>query len=840
MIDRARPGAGPDGASTRRPFGEASLDRILAEPIVPQLVRRAIRLSLFVLHLIFATAPAFATPSTSADNASSAGTTPAQAGAAIAGMTPVETQQLIDTLNDPDRRAALVSALKNLQRIIPLAAPAATKPGAADPAAATPRDALKPDSVGAQLAAGSTWLADMVSASLVLAVRGIADIPNLLSRLSGIIQDPATLLEGAILAGRLLCVMLLGFGGEFLVWRLTCRFYESLAVDVYHEDREVRGKEAADDEAGAVLREPDSPAAARAAHRARLSDGLRRLRRLPFILMAMTVDLLPPLAFLAAATLLLRTPLVASDAVRTVILAVVDAYVIVSVSSAVARATVGAPSGRLRLLPVSDDVARYLMVWVRRIAVVIVFGYAVSELGLFFGMDGETRQGMLRLISLLVHIMLVVMVLQCRIAVSARLSGSGRGFLGTLRRRLAGAWHVYAIIFIAAGWIVYATQMRDGFERLIQFMLSTIVVGLAARVTDIALVGALDRALSVAHNGSPRLARIDERIARYHQPLRSLLRLLINTAAIMTLLQLCGLDVLGWFTGGALGSRLASFATTLIVTLCVAVALWEAINVAMQIYLDELSQRGAVVRAARLRTIVPLLRNTLLMALTGLIVLTTLSEIGVNIGPLLAGASIFGVALGFGSQKLVQDFITGIFLLVENAMQVGDTVTAGGLSGTVEHLSIRTLRLRAGDGSIHLIPFSSVSTVTNSNRGFGNAAVAVTVDYDEDTDHVGAVLAKIVREMRDDKRFTTGMLSDLQLWGVDRVDGTTVTLAGQIVCTDGARWDVQREFNRRVKMVFQEKGIRMMPAVIGMTGFPHPLDVRMERAPATRHDAVIT
>jgi moderate conductance mechanosensitive channel len=789
-------------------------------------MRPAIRLSLLVLGLIFAAAPAFAAPSTAADNASTAGAAPAQNGTVIEGMTPVETQQLIDTLKDPDRRAALIATLENLQRVMPLAAPAATKPGTASSATAKPEGAPKPDNLGAQLAAGGTRLADTISASLVLAARGIADIPALLSWLRSIIQDPTTLLEGTTLAGRLLCVMLLAFGGELLVRRLTHRFYESLAADLRHEDREVLGKEATD-EASAVRREPDSPATARAVHRARLREGWLRLRRLPFILTAMTVDLLPPLAFLVAATLLLDTPLAASDAVRTVIRAVVDAYVIVRIVSAVACATVGAPSARLRLLPVSDDFARYLMVWVRRIAVVIIFGYAVSELGLFFGMDGETRHGMLRLISLLVHIMLVVMVLQCRTAVSARLSGSGQGFLGTLRRRLASAWHVYAIIFIAAGWIVYAAEIRDGFERFIQFILSTIVVGLAARVTDIALVGALDRAFTVAHNGSTRLARIDERVARYHQPLRFLLRLLISTSAIVTLLQLVGLNALDWFTGGALGSRLASLATTLILTLCVAVALWEAINVAMQIYLDELSQRGAVVRAARLRTIVPLLRNTLLLTLTGLIVLTALSEMGVNIGPLLAGASIFGVALGFGSQKLVQDFITGIFLLVENAMQVGDTVTAGGLSGTVENLSIRTLRLRAGDGSIHLIPFSSVSTVTNSNRGLGNAAVAVTVDYDEDTDHVGAVLARIVGEMRDDKRFARGMLSDLQFWGVDRVDGTTVTLAGQIVCTDGARWDVQREFNRRVKMAFQEEGIRMMPAVTSVTGFHHPLDVRL-------------
>jgi small-conductance mechanosensitive channel len=167
------------------------------------------------------------------------------------------------------------------------------------------------------------------------------------------------------------------------------------------------------------------------------------------------------------------------------------------------------------------------------------------------------------------------------------------------------------------------------------------------------------------------------------------------------------------------------------------------------------------------------------------------------------------VAIGFGSQKLVQDLITGIFLLLENAMQVGDTVTVSGLSGTVEALSVRTIRLRAGDGSVYIIPFSAVTTVNNVNRGLGNAPVSVTVDYQEDTDRVAAVLTEIVAGMRAEPDFASKMLSDLQLWGVDKVDGAEVTITGQVVCTDSGRWSVQREFNRRMKKRFQELGIKL-------------------------------
>jgi small-conductance mechanosensitive channel len=132
-----------------------------------------------------------------------------------------------------------------------------------------------------------------------------------------------------------------------------------------------------------------------------------------------------------------------------------------------------------------------------------------------------------------------------------------------------------------------------------------------------------------------------------------------------------------------------------------------------------------------------------------------------------------------------------------------------GLSGTVENLSVRTLRLRASDGSVHIIPFSSVTTVTNVNRGIGNASVTVSVAVREDTDRICEVLKEIVVGMREDADFSARMLSDLQLWGVDKLDGASVTIAGQVVCTDSGRWSVQREFNRRMKRRFAELGIQL-------------------------------
>jgi small-conductance mechanosensitive channel len=116
---------------------------------------------------------------------------------------------------------------------------------------------------------------------------------------------------------------------------------------------------------------------------------------------------------------------------------------------------------------------------------------------------------------------------------------------------------------------------------------------------------------------------------------------------------------------------------------------------------------------------------------------------------------------------------------------------------------------RAGDGAVHIVPFSAVTTITNASRGAGNAAVSVNVAYKEDTDRAGQVLKEIVAEMRGEPEFRQAIRSDLELWGVDKVDGSMASIVGQIRCTDSGRWPVQREFNRRMKRRFQECGIEI-------------------------------
>jgi small-conductance mechanosensitive channel len=293
----------------------------------------------------------------------------------------------------------------------------------------------------------------------------------------------------------------------------------------------------------------------------------------------------------------------------------------------------------------------------------------------------------------------------------------------------------------------------------------------------------------------------------------------------IALLEVWGVNALVWFYGGQIGGRVVSAVATVGIAALVAAATWEGSNALMDRQLTMLTRNSHFARAARLRTFQPMLRTTLLCVILAVVALTALSEIGVNVAPLLAGAGILGIAIGFGSQKLVQDVITGLFLLLENTVQVGDTVTVSGLSGVVENVSIRTIRLRAGDGAVHIIPFSAVTTITNASRGAGNAAVRVDVAYKEDTDRAGQMLKDIALQMRRESEFKPLMRSDLELWGVDKVDGAMATLAGQIRCTDAGRWSVQREFNRRMKQTFQEAGIQIAtPGQTILMQVPSPSD----------------
>jgi small-conductance mechanosensitive channel len=441
------------------------------------------------------------------------------------------------------------------------------------------------------------------------------------------------------------------------------------------------------------------------------------------------------------------------------------------------------------------------------------------------------------MVMLIVHLFIVVIILQCRrqVAEAIRAPAGQLGLAARVRNRVAGLWHYLAIALDLALWAVWALNIHNGYSLLLQYFFGTVAVALITRLSTIVVLGLIDRGFRISPDLLQRFPGLEIRANRYLPLLRKIVSAIIGFIGFVAVLEVWGIDAMVWFYGGQIGSRLLSALVTIGIAALAAAAIWEVSNALLDREIDALSREGQFARAARLRTFQPILRTALLCVIATVVGLTALSEIGVNVAPLLAGAGIVGIAIGFGSQKLVQDLITGLFLLLENTVQVGDNVSVSGLSGAVENVSIRTIRLRAADGSVHIVPFSAVTTITNSSRGAGNAAVSVNVAYKEDTDRAGQILKDIVAEMRREPEYRQAIRGDLELWGVDKVDGTMVSIVGQIRCTDSGRWPVQREFNRRMKRRFQECGIEIASA--GQTilmQIPAPADAAADAMPRRR------
>jgi len=747
----------------------------------------------------------------------------------------------------------------------PAAAPATPPPGAAVVAAA----ALPADSLGAQLLEQlAEWLDDAANA-LSDAVRNVADLPRIWTWLVLSLSDPHArnmLLNAAWrLAVVIGCAVVAEYCLRFLL-RRPLYLIERRAA--YLHDLAAMGEGGASNEDAFNPDAPDTPAPADPAETTpsdidpgalegsgntavivpRDASGLPRqtprgwlwARRIPWALLHFLLSLLPVVVFAVAGNSLLGTGLGDPKSVRLAGIAAVNAYVLVRAISCITELFVMSRSPGLRLLPLRDGTAAYIEVWSFRIAGTGLFGAALAEMALLLGLSRAGHEALLKLVALIVDIYVVIIVLQCRHTVARWLHARpGRaGPVAALLNRLASLWHIFAIFLVLSLWLVWALEIRHGFAKLADMVLVLIGILLAARVVTLLLHAAFDRLFKIDDEMERRFPGLKQRANRYYPLLRTAITLLVTAIGIIALLQAWGLDAFAWFHGDEVGSRLVSAVVTVAVAAALAVGVWEGSNLALDRHMMRLDHSGDYLHAARLRTLVPIMRTVLLILVSIVVIMTILSEIGVNIAPLLAGASIVGVAIGFGSQKLVQDFITGIFLLLENAMQVGDTITASGLSGTVENLSIRTIRLRAGDGAVHIIPFSSVGTVTNVNRGVGNAAVRVTIADSEDVDAVGEILKQIAKDMRSDDEYRRMMRSDLQLWGVDDVQPGAVTLAGQIVCSDAGRWGVQREFNRRMVKRFTELGIKLAaPSQYFILTHPLKPEAVSEPTPATEAPA---
>ena len=211
-------------------------------------------------------------------------------------------------------------------------------------------------------------------------------------------------------------------------------------------------------------------------------------------------------------------------------------------------------------------------------------------------------------------------------------------------------------------------------------------------------------------------------------------------------------------------------------------------------------------RAETLRRTLSNLVTTVVMAVAGLILLR---ELGVDITPIITAAGIGGLAVGFGAQNFVRDIIAGFFILLENQIRVGDVADINGKVGVVEAIRLRTVVLRSLNGTVHIIPNGAITDLANMTKDYSYAVLDVGVAYKENVDHVMDVLQEIGAEFEKDSNFSEKLLGSLEMFGVNSLDDSAVTIRIRIKTLPIEQWGVARELRRRIKNTFDEKGIEI-------------------------------
>ena len=528
--------------------------------------------------------------------------------------------------------------------------------------------------------------------------------------------------------------------------------------------------------------------------------------RLPLLAGRTVLDLAPIAAFAAAAYAV--APVVRpTPQVHVMALTLVNAYLIVRAILAMARMLLAPAVKTLRILPLTDVTANYLFIWTRRLVGFSVFGFFFAEAALLLGLPAGGYTSLLGLLGLVITALAVVFLLQNRAPVAAWIRGEGKA--GRLRDRFADIWHVLAVIYVAAIFGIFVLGIEGGFQYLARATAVSAVILVAALLIMTGLDRLMERGFAIRQEVRDRFPTLEDRTNRYLPTLRLALRWAVGLIAALALLETWGVEALGWLDT-PLGKQLAESAFSIIAVVVLALIFWEAVNIGVERYLTQTHIDGNVVeRSARIRTLLPLFRKVVFTVLAVMVSLIVLSELGINIGPLLAGAGVIGLAVGFGAQTLVKDVITGLFILVENTIAVGDYVEVGGHEGDVESLSIRTIRLRDPAGNVHTVPFSDVGTVLNYTKDFSFVVLNIGVSYRENVDDMMKVIEEVGREMAEDPTLGADIIAPLVAQGVQSLGDSAVVIRAKMRVRPGTQWGMKREFNRRLKNRFDELGIEI-------------------------------
>jgi small-conductance mechanosensitive channel len=367
-------------------------------------------------------------------------------------------------------------------------------------------------------------------------------------------------------------------------------------------------------------------------------------------------------------------------------------------------------------------------------------------------------------------------------------------------------WYWFALAYLL---FIFGTVMAGSTTALVEAVTGSGKIAAAlilASVLSRYLTNSMSSGVHLPDEVNLKLPLLERRLNAFVPKALFVLRYVLLAIVLLFALDVIGaLSLRSWLEsqiGLQLTTKLLSVATiVLVITL-----IWLAVTSWVDYRLNP--DYGSI-PTAREMTLLSLFRNAATIVLLAFGLMFSLSEIGLDIGPLLASAGVLGLAIGFGAQKMVQDIITGVFIQFENAINVGDVITVGGITGGVEKLSVRSVSLRDVHGVFHIIPFSSVDMVSNFTREFSYFVCDMGIAYRENVEEAKQAMFDAYEQLRQDEDQAPFLLGDLEWFGLNTFGDSAVVVRARIKTLPGKQWGVGRAYNGLLKTIFDERGIEI-------------------------------
>ncbi|MFP8967598.1 mechanosensitive ion channel family protein [Pokkaliibacter sp. CJK22405] len=532
--------------------------------------------------------------------------------------------------------------------------------------------------------------------------------------------------------------------------------------------------------------------------------------RLGYIGLRLMMDLIRVLFYGLGAWFFALYSVEEDNPMRVVLLAALPVAMTFRLVRVFSRALFAPHAKGIRMLPLACHPAQSFHHWVLLFTLVV----ALNTHGANLLFDMGTPEIYLNLLVPINGLIMTAIALVCLVRNRASLefifNDSTRCQNDTVRRAILQSWPVMATVWLLVLWLVWSYNIFTGndmlAERLSRAWWLTILFPLIDRVFNACLRKLV--ALPFLQSQTFRA-----RSERFISILQNGLRLLMLSVALVTLLDVLGYGAWRMMENSMVHQLGQALINVLIIALVAYVA-WEMIQSLIERHLPEESLEGGNLEgegggtgATRTETLLPLLRSFILVILVVTTVLSMLNALGVQIGPLLAGAGVVGIAVGFGAQKLVQDIISGVFFLVDDAFRRGEYIEVAGLKGTVEKIALRSMRLRHHLGAVQTIPYSEIATVKNLSRDWVTMKLEFRLPYDTDVEQVRRIVKKVGLKMLEDEEMGPSFLLPLKSQGVMRVEESALIFRMKFTTKPGEQWVIRREAYRLVKEALEAAGL---------------------------------